>query len=86
MTRSVVVYELAIVGGRLDAARFEQQTEELTYIVTQRAGAAVGAWEWHFPTFNAATEATRGFRRMGLAFDAVQIKAVDGFSGHDLPI
>jgi hypothetical protein len=42
-------------------------------------GAAVGVWEYHFPTFNAATEATRGFRLIGLAFDAVRIKAVDGF-------
>jgi hypothetical protein len=86
MTRSVVVYELAILGGQLDAARFEQQLEELNQIVRRTYGAAVGAWEWHFPTFARATAAGAGNRRIGLAFDDVHIKAVDGLSGHDLPI
>jgi hypothetical protein len=81
------VYELAIIGGRLpddDNAAFTQ-TEHLEHIVAQMDGEVVGAWEWHFPTFNAAAEAARGFRRVGLVFDDVRIKAVDAHSGKDLP-
>ena len=88
MTQSVVVYELAIIGGRLsdDASAAYEQVEELNRIVRRMDGARVGPWKYHFPTFDATREALQEFRHIGLAFDDVQIKAVDGISGKDLPI
>src|SRR5205085_11486891 len=84
---TVVVYELAIIGGQLpdDASAAFEQVEALHRIVSGMDGTEVGPWEWYVPTFDLAREAAREFRRIGLAFDDVEIKAVDGLSGKDLP-
>lgn len=85
---SNVVYELAILGARLpdDESAALMQCEELDRVTKDMNGGAVGAWEYHFPTFDHATEAARGFRRVGLAFDSIQIKAVDEHSGKEPPV
>ena len=87
MSKSAVAYELAIVGGQVsedESTRFDQ-VEELDQIVRRCRGEAVGAWEYHFSTLSDAKEAARGIRQMGLAFDDIQIRTVDGTTGKDLP-
>jgi hypothetical protein len=82
-----VAYELAIVGGELsddESVAFEQ-IEKLSQIARRFSGGAVGAWEYHFPTFEGATQAALEIRQIGLTFDTLQIKAVSGDTGKDLP-
>lgn len=48
-----VAYELAIIGGKLsaDESAALEQAEKLIQIARRFSGDAVGAWEYHFPTF-----------------------------------
>jgi hypothetical protein len=84
-----VAYELVIVGGELsdDESTAAEQGQTLNRIAQRSGGAALGPWEYHFPTFEAATQAAHEIRQMGLAlaFDSIQIRAVASDTGKDLP-
>ena len=82
-----VAYELAIIGGELSdhESTAREQGETLQRIAQRSGGAAIGSWEYHFPTFEAATQAAREIRQMGLAFDSIQIRAVASDTGKELP-
>src|SRR5205085_3699413 len=51
---TVVVYELAIIGGQLpdDASAAFEQVEALHRIVSGMDGTEVGPWEWYVATFD----------------------------------
>jgi hypothetical protein len=82
-----VAWELALVGARLseeDSNRFIE-VERLLQIIQTRGGEAVGVWEYHFATLEAAQGAASDLRQMSLAFDDIRIGGpLEARIGNDL--
>ena len=80
-----IVYELAIIGGRLPDDKSIAFDLIQRLALATKGGDAVGPWEYHFKSFDAAKMAEESVRRTGVSCDSIRIRTVDAGTGKELP-